>query len=203
MRRMMLASGLVIVVVILARSVPAQPPGRPGRGGPPGGGFPVLPIVAALDADGDGELSAREIDNAATALRTLDRNNDGKLTRDEYLPAFREGGQAGPNPAELVARMMAFDKNGDGKLSKDELPERMQGLLERADANKDGFVDKDELTKLVQQQAGAGAARARGLTPWRRGPWTRRRAWTGRRGTSPVLAESRPVVRSAWEPSDR
>ena len=49
---------------------------------------------------------------------------------------------------------MAFDKNGDGKLSASELPERMRGLLARADANKDGFVDKDELTRLAQQQAG-------------------------------------------------
>jgi Ca2+-binding EF-hand superfamily protein len=113
----------------------------------------------ALDANGDGELSASEIDNAASALRTLDKNKDGKLTRDEMLPAFREGGPGGPggpNPQELVTRMMAFDKNGDGKLSKDEFPERMQNLLDRADANKDGFVDRDELAGLAQQQAGRG-----------------------------------------------
>ena len=49
---------------------------------------------------------------------------------------------------------MALDKNGDGKLGADELPERMRGVLARADTNKDGYVDKDELTKLAQQQAG-------------------------------------------------
>ena len=87
-------------------------------------------------------------------LRTLDKNKDGKLTRDELLPAPREGGPGGPSPAELVTRMMALDKNGDTKLSKDELPERMQSLLDRADPNKDGFVDKDELTRLAEQQAG-------------------------------------------------
>ena len=156
MKRMILAIGLIIGAAILARSVPAQPPGREGRGGPPGGPGGPLPIVAALDTDGDGEISAREIDNAAVALRTFDRNKDGKLTRDEYLPAFRGGGPGGPNPAEVVARMMAFDRNGDGKLARDELPERMRGLLERADANKDGFVDKDELARLAEQQAGRG-----------------------------------------------
>jgi Ca2+-binding EF-hand superfamily protein len=124
----------------------------------------------ALDADDDGEISAKEIDNAPAALRTLDRNKDGKLTRDEFLSPFRgEGGPAGPNPAEVVARMMAFDKDGDGKLSKDELPERMRGLLERADANKDGFVDKDELTKHAQQ-AGRGRGPARRGDGEGRGP---------------------------------
>ena len=162
MKRSVLVMCLIVGAALLARSVPAQQRGRPGRDGPPGGGFPQLPVLVALDADGDGELSAKEIDNAAAALRTLDKNKDGKLMRDELLPAFREGGPAGPNPAELVERMMAFDKNGDGKLSKDELPERIRGLLERADTNKDGFVDKDELTKLAQRQAGRGQGRGPG-----------------------------------------
>ena len=177
MKRSVLVMCLIVGAALLARSVPAQQRGRPGRDGPPGGGFPQLPVLVALDADGDGELSAKEIDNAAAALRTLDKNKDGKLTRDELLPAFREGGPAGPNPAELVERMMAFDKNGDGKLSKDELPERIRGLLERADTNKDGFVDKDELTKLAQRQAGRGQGRGPGAgrVAFSQG----RRSWTG------------------------
>ncbi|HVW11774.1 MAG TPA: hypothetical protein VHC90_24495 [Bryobacteraceae bacterium] len=44
------------------------------------------PVLAVVDADGNGELSASEIQNAAEALRTLDRNGDGQLTPDEYLP---------------------------------------------------------------------------------------------------------------------
>ena len=49
--------------------------------------------------------------------------------------------------------MLTYDKNGDGKLAKDELPERMQILMDRADANKDGFVDKAELTTFAEQAA--------------------------------------------------
>ena len=44
------------------------------------------PVLAALDADHDGELSAWEIDRAAAALKTLDRNHDGYLTPDELVP---------------------------------------------------------------------------------------------------------------------
>ena len=44
------------------------------------------PVLAALDADHDGEISAGEMENAPAALRTLDRNHDGKLTIDEILP---------------------------------------------------------------------------------------------------------------------
>lgn len=37
------------------------------------------PVLAALDADGDGEISALEIRNAAASLRRLDLNGDGRL----------------------------------------------------------------------------------------------------------------------------
>jgi hypothetical protein len=52
------------------------------------------PVLAALDADHDGELSAGEIDDAAAALKTLDRNHDGYLTADELIP-FKMAVQAG------------------------------------------------------------------------------------------------------------
>jgi EF hand len=44
------------------------------------------PVLAALDSDHDGEISADEIKNSPAALRTLDQNRDGRLTPDELLP---------------------------------------------------------------------------------------------------------------------
>lgn len=53
------------------------------------GGFTRLtPIVTALDVDGNGTISAAEIENAVTALKKLDRNKDGKLTAEELRPNF-------------------------------------------------------------------------------------------------------------------
>jgi Ca2+-binding EF-hand superfamily protein len=44
------------------------------------------PVLAVLDADHDGEISASEILNARAALLTLDKNRDGQLTEGELLP---------------------------------------------------------------------------------------------------------------------
>lgn len=41
------------------------------------------PRLKLLDANGDGQLSAEEIDAAASALRKLDKNGDGKISADE------------------------------------------------------------------------------------------------------------------------
>jgi hypothetical protein len=62
---------------------------------PPGAKHPVPPIIAALDANEDGELDATEIANASIALLQLDTNGDGQLTRDELCPK-PPGGPGGP-----------------------------------------------------------------------------------------------------------
>ena len=44
------------------------------------------PLMMALDANHDGVIDATEISNAPAALKTLDKNGDGKLTQDELRP---------------------------------------------------------------------------------------------------------------------
>ena len=64
------------------------PEGRPfdGPGFGPGGRRPLPPVMNALDRDGDGSLSAREIANAPKSLLTLDRDQDGELSQQELRP---------------------------------------------------------------------------------------------------------------------
>ena len=68
------------------------PPGGPG--GP--GNRPMPPLIVALDANKDGEIDATEIANASAALKSLDKNGDGKLTADEIRPPRGPGGPGGP-----------------------------------------------------------------------------------------------------------
>ena len=100
-----LSLALVPALIIFAQDAPR--PGGPGGPGTPGGpGGPgegpgrrppvMLPIIAALDANHDGVIDAKEIDNAPAALRTLDKNNDGQLSMDELRPARGPGGPGGP-----------------------------------------------------------------------------------------------------------
>ena len=63
---------------------------RPAR--PEGRGRPVPPVIAALDANGDGVIDTVEISNAVAALAKLDANGDGNLSGDELHPARPEGG---------------------------------------------------------------------------------------------------------------
>ncbi len=59
--------------------------------------FPPLPVLQALDKNGDGEVSAEELAAAPAALRSLDKNADGKLEGEEIVPSFGFGppGMAG------------------------------------------------------------------------------------------------------------
>ena len=84
------ASALAVNAQTAGRSPPpAQgPPHQDGPGGGPGmpGHRPPSPLMLALDANHDGVIDAAEIANAPAALKTLDKNGDGKLTPDELRP---------------------------------------------------------------------------------------------------------------------
>ena len=117
----------------------------PPQGGPGFGGHhrrPPLPLVQVLDVNRDGVIDASEIANASAELLTLDKNGDGKLTVDEYLPPRPTNAPADFHPpTPLIVK--ALDVNGDGVIDATEIA-NASVELKTLDKNSDGQLTRDE-----------------------------------------------------------
>jgi EF hand domain-containing protein len=92
----------------------------------------VSAAARAIDADRDGVISSGEIANAPISLKTLDRDGDGRLTADELDPTQRAGdlivtaldadrdGQLSASEIGRAVSLSALDRNHDGRLTADE-----------------------------------------------------------------------------------
>jgi hypothetical protein len=129
-------------------------------------------VVRAVDADKDGTLSALELANATTALKTLDANNDGTISVDELRPP--RPANAPTPPAGAPARpptagsttapgdrphpvnpiMLALDADANGVLSAVEMSNATKSLL-ALDLNKDGALSPDEYRPLPPERPSA------------------------------------------------
>lgn len=141
-------------------------PGGPGANMDPGRIMQMLPILKALDTDGDGELSENEMKTATASLMKLDRNNDGIVDRAEMRPDFtamRDGARDGQRPQ---SRPRDGDRGNRGEGDRGEGREgqtrgegdSMGQRLMKLDANGDGELSKEELENLPE--------RAKGMMKW-------------------------------------
>ncbi|MBA62057.1 MAG: spore coat protein CotH [Planctomycetaceae bacterium] len=99
------------------------------------------PITRKLDTDGDGEISAEEMQAAPKILTSLDKNGDGTLTINELLPEMRM--QAGP---EGPGGGGPGGGPGGGGVNRPVLQ-----LTEKFDADKNGYLDPAERKKALEQ----------------------------------------------------
>lgn len=95
---------------------------------------------AEMDADGDGKVTAPEIEaHRAARFAAADANGDGKLSVEEMANARAE------QRKERFGRMIAkLDKDGDGQLSAEEMPMRGARMM-RLDTDGDGAVSLEEM----------------------------------------------------------
>jgi Ca2+-binding EF-hand superfamily protein len=176
MKKLLLTVGVCGAAAVMAFAA------QQNRGPEPGGPFGRL--ASTIDTNHDGTISSAEMRSASAALEPLDANHDGRLTFDELRPAFgpdgprggrdgfggprgrgEPGGPGGAPQAsadDLTDTLMAFDANSDGTLSRTEVPERFQGLFDRADANKDGALTRDEIKTSANATMLQGAEPGRG-----------------------------------------
>ena len=107
--------------------------------------------LKALDKDGDGRISR---DEAAAAPRLaqgfdrIDANHDGFLARDELKAA---------HAAMREAHWARIDTDGDGRISLAEAQAnapRLAQNFDAIDANHDGFVTREELKAAFQAHHG-------------------------------------------------
>ncbi len=126
----LIATGVARAETAPARSVSHRHPG---------------PIVAVLDTDRDGSLSATEIAAAPVILAALDANADGLLSPDELRVTSARGRtyRVSGGSASLNV-VLALDANLDGEIQPMELTNAVSSL-KRLDLNGDGLLIADEL----------------------------------------------------------
>jgi Ca2+-binding EF-hand superfamily protein len=124
-------------------------------------------LFRALDTNGDGRLTAREIYGTPGVLNELDGNQDGQLQSHEIPGTMAVGfvrGDAQQDNAlfvtpsmpaagggkDLPAWFVGMDSNGDGDIS----PREFLGARDKfrqLDADGDGFVSGDEARQYVER----------------------------------------------------
>jgi hypothetical protein len=117
-----LALGIISVTALAQDGAGKKPEGGPGAPGGPGN-RPVPPLIAALDANHDGVIDADEIANASKALKSLDKNGDGKLTQDEIRPRPPGGPEGGPGGGPEGKKRGGPDGGKGGKPGEGKKPE--------------------------------------------------------------------------------
>ena len=123
------------------------------------------PILAVLDANTNRVISVEELANAPTALKTLDKNGDGKLASDELMPQ-RPGGPPGGEDTAARKRftppfLSALDPDSDGTISAEEMAAAATSL-KTLDKNGDGQLGEEELMPQPSGGRGRGGPGGRG-----------------------------------------
>ena len=117
-----------------------------------GSSSPVeVTYVLMIDAD-QGTSELEELQNAYQALRKVDKNNDGRISRDE-LRQRRE---------QVVSEWCdtcfdRLDEDDDGELSAEEArSSTFANIFQKADRNSDGHLSKSEIHRYLDQQYQSG-----------------------------------------------
>ncbi len=115
------------------------------------------PAPPRMDANGDGVIDRQEAaahPHLAQRFDEMDKNKDGKLSRDE-MPAPRHGMRHGRHHGgmhhggrQASFMMRGMDANNDGRISAAEYRAHFDTL----DVNKDGYIDQADRQARAEQR---------------------------------------------------
>lgn len=141
-----------------------------GGGRPDGGRAGGDPVVAALDANGDGRIDKAELRGASAALRKLDTDKDDQISPDELRgsggqrrggegggprgerPLGQADGPRGPQPGDgprqpwILVHADEIDLDKNKIISRDEIVGEATKAFEGYDANRDDKLSAAELS---------------------------------------------------------
>ena len=133
-----------MVTGTVLNSVQAQDEGY--FGGIQGGGedsqFLNQPFMLAIDTDGNGEISAEEIEQSVESLSALDTNGNGDLDYGELSGGIEKGPFVGW--LRMLTAIRVIDRSGDSVISAEEL-EGAPAHLKRLDRDGNWTLTANEL----------------------------------------------------------
>lgn len=199
-------STAALCVLFSAGFTAAQPagegPGRDARILDPDRVRALAPGYLLFDQDRDGLISAEELAAAPRILSRFDLNNDGTITREEWIegrrrfnpdgearperperperPIPRRGGEGverperpeRPAPQRVPPLFALLDQNNDGVICPEELAAAPRILLAALDANKDGQITLREYRRGIAEYMPQPQDRPPQPARERRGPET-------------------------------
>jgi caffeoyl-CoA O-methyltransferase len=139
----------VAMLILAAGAAWSQQPGNAGRQGQRAGS-PPNPLIRIFDTNGDGTLSAEEIEGASAKLKALDASKDGALSGDE----LRRAVASGPDRVESGSPL---DKP---PIAKDEQEQKILSTLDATRHSQQRYANVSEADgRLLRQLTEAVGAR--------------------------------------------
>jgi Ca2+-binding EF-hand superfamily protein len=130
----------------------------------------ALSLTLALNAQNAPKSSAKTPPKTMTAdetFRWYDDNNDGAITREEFIAKPLMPGAPPTMVNSIADTLMKKDANGDGKVSKEEWDaagrKSNEARFNMLDGNKDGFLSKEEALTFFKGDASKADPMIKGL----------------------------------------
>lgn len=155
MNRFKLA-GVILAMTLSTTALMGQDPPPPP---PPGQGMRMqMPTFRDLDRNKDGKITRDEFQGPEEFFNRLDANGDGSLSEEEFQSARqRFQGPGGPRLGEALLTLL--DANRDGKVSREEFAKIVE-VFTSLDRDSDGSLTGEELARLPSVAAALPRAEA-------------------------------------------